>query len=460
VPLADGDPKDRPEQLCLKVVNNLPKCMDLITPEEVIRRIEGYFRGGMCQYLDAARRQSQAAQPPGPVLPSWLLPKAFSEVPYQNPLAPELTPENALERMDAFIGSLNEGRETRGEGRETTMARPSTFDSRLSTRGIVICGGGLKYFPCAWVCISMLRRLGCALPIQLWAVNRAELDADMEKLVAPLGVECIVAADLLERHPLRRLGGWEVKPYTILHSPFREVLLLDADNVPLRNPEFLFDLPEYQAAGAVFWPDRGRLGAAHRVWKYCGLPGRDEPDVESGQLLVDKNKCWRELQLTLWLNGHSDFFYRHVHGDKETFHLAWRKLGRDYAMTPHPVKWLDGTLCQHDFSGARLFQHRSAPKWQVIGGNKSVPGFQREAECLEFLRELRERWDCRSRAGTVLTVPERTPAPQIRCAPAGPPNGRKVITMILYNRPDYTRQVLEALGRCEGNRRLPHPAAH
>src|ERR1700736_334833 len=34
--------------------------------------------------------------------------------------------------------------------------------------GIVIPGGGIKYLPCAWVCIHMLRHLGCVAPIELW----------------------------------------------------------------------------------------------------------------------------------------------------------------------------------------------------------------------------------------------------------------------------------------------------
>ncbi len=46
VPLGDGDEKDRPEALCLDVVGTLPRCMDMITADEVIRRIELYFAGG------------------------------------------------------------------------------------------------------------------------------------------------------------------------------------------------------------------------------------------------------------------------------------------------------------------------------------------------------------------------------------------------------------------------------
>jgi ADP-heptose:LPS heptosyltransferase len=53
VPLGDGDDKDAPDQLCLDVVGRLPRCMDMITADDVIRRIEMYFAGGVVSYQDA-----------------------------------------------------------------------------------------------------------------------------------------------------------------------------------------------------------------------------------------------------------------------------------------------------------------------------------------------------------------------------------------------------------------------
>jgi ADP-heptose:LPS heptosyltransferase len=54
IPLGDGDSKDNPENLCVDVVDHLPRCMDMITAEEVIRRIKLYFDGGVCNYLTSA----------------------------------------------------------------------------------------------------------------------------------------------------------------------------------------------------------------------------------------------------------------------------------------------------------------------------------------------------------------------------------------------------------------------
>lgn len=36
---------------------------------------------------------------------------------------------------------------------------------------------------------------------------------------------------------------------------FDEVLMLDSDNIPVRDPAFLFNSVEFRELGAVFWPD-------------------------------------------------------------------------------------------------------------------------------------------------------------------------------------------------------------
>src|SRR6185436_12156152 len=40
VPLHDGDHRDQPGNLCVDVVSGLPRCMDMISADEVIGRIE------------------------------------------------------------------------------------------------------------------------------------------------------------------------------------------------------------------------------------------------------------------------------------------------------------------------------------------------------------------------------------------------------------------------------------
>jgi ADP-heptose:LPS heptosyltransferase len=69
VPLGDGDEKDDPSQLCINVVGRLPRCMDMITAEDVIRRIEMHFDGGACRYLERRAPVTAGVRPAMETLP-------------------------------------------------------------------------------------------------------------------------------------------------------------------------------------------------------------------------------------------------------------------------------------------------------------------------------------------------------------------------------------------------------
>jgi ADP-heptose:LPS heptosyltransferase len=362
-PLRDGNTRDRKDHLCVDVVNKLPRCLDMIQPAEVIHHMETYFNRKDMKYLSPGQRKAAER---GIV--------ATSKNPYdQQPL----NLHNAGSACERFIQSI------------------PLYPARYQGRGIVICGGGVSYFTNAWVCINMLRSLGCRLPVQVWHLGWKEMDANMEALLAPLGVECINAQTIKKKFPVRILHGWELKPYAILHSSFQEVLLLDADNVPVVNPEFLFDTPQFRDKGAIFWPDYGQCDSskAAPIWRSCGMRQPNEPEFESGQIVVDKKRCWSALNLCMWFNENSDFYYQFLHGDKETFHLAFRKLKRAYALVQQPIHTLEATMCQHDFRRRRIFQHRNMDKWDLFQRNKHVQDFWFEKECRDFLTHLGLVWD-------------------------------------------------------------------
>jgi ADP-heptose:LPS heptosyltransferase len=44
VPLGDGDSKDEPKHLCVDTVNNLPRCMEMISPTQVVDAVESYAK--------------------------------------------------------------------------------------------------------------------------------------------------------------------------------------------------------------------------------------------------------------------------------------------------------------------------------------------------------------------------------------------------------------------------------
>ena len=360
-PLGDGDERDERARLCRVVRDGMARCMAMISAAEVIERLDWYFRGGAFTAL--SRRRLPAA-------------RRGVEATRRNPFDRRtLTLSNAGCACEEYLRSIGD--------------YPGTFRGK----GIVLCAGGTRYFTGAWVCVHMLRRLGCHLPVEFWHIGPKELDPEMRALVAPLGVECVDALRVRRQHPVRILKGWELKAYALLHCGFEEVLMLDADNVPVRNPEDLFEAAPFRERGAVFWPDYGRSDRANPVWRSCGLPSPTGPEFESGQLLVDKRRCWRALKLCHWFNDHSDFYYQYFHGDKDTFHLAFEKTQTPYHLIPTPIHPLPATMCQHDFDGRRLFQHRNADKWDLMLDNWTLPGFEFEEECRQYIRDLRRVWD-------------------------------------------------------------------
>jgi hypothetical protein len=278
-----------------------------------------------------------------------------------------------------------------------------------SGSGIVIVAGGPRFFTNAYVALTVLRRdLGCSLPIQVWHLGPEEMSERMAGLLKPLDVEIVDAHEVRRRHPVRVLGGWSCKPFAAAFSPFQHIILLDADNVPLRDPASLLRLPEYEATGALFWPDISFTAEHDPIWDLCQVPYRHEPEWESGQIALDKHRCWVALRLALHFNEWSDIYYQYMLGDKETFHMAWRHLDQPVSMTSHaPVKLVAPVstptgparpICaleQHDFQGRRLFHHRTGFEWHLFGVNARTGRRDIESRAAEILDDLRERWDGR-----------------------------------------------------------------
>ncbi|TWT91909.1 alpha-mannosyltransferase [Neorhodopirellula pilleata] len=278
---------------------------------------------------------------------------------------------------------------------------PDYPSNSFQGKGIVICAGGPTYFIQAWVNVRLIRHLGCSLPIELWHRDDAEMTPTMRSLLEPYGVVCVNASDVARRVGVARLPGWAIKPFAIIHSAFREVLYLDSDSLPVRDPEYLFSDRSYRRSGSLFWTDRyrGETSAYGTVqpsaWQIMNVPFREEPECESGQLLVDKSKVWRELNLCLYFNQNADVYYHYVYGDKDTFRFAWHRLGRAFntvAFGPSsPPNFR--VLYQLDPTGQVIFQHRARAKWTIEPQNRCIAGFQHEDVCLGFIDELRQTWN-------------------------------------------------------------------
>ena len=89
----------------------------------------------------------------------------------------------------------------RAEFEAAAAVRSEYPKEQFNGKGIVIAAGGEKYFTNAYVCVSMLRKLGCTLPIQIWYLGAAEMTEDMKKLMSHLDVQFVDAHEERKIYP-------------------------------------------------------------------------------------------------------------------------------------------------------------------------------------------------------------------------------------------------------------------
>ncbi|KAL7679982.1 putative alpha-mannosyltransferase, nucleotide-diphospho-sugar transferase [Plasmopara halstedii] len=225
--------------------------------------------------------------------------------------------------------------------------------------------------------VRSLRSLGCTLPVELW-YKRSETDP-MNPLLRDLTSR--YGAYIREiRDP--RAATYYTKTYAVFYSAFDQVLLLDADNFAVRNPTYLFDTSEFQTTGAIFWPDFWHfkktifnIQPTSFVWEVFDLQPVDMFEQESGQVLIDRKKHVKALNVLMYYAFHPHVFerLRLVWGDKDLFRFAWLKTASSFHMIETPpgaagVKLPDQnifcgvTMVQHDPKRGIVFLHRNQQK--------------------------------------------------------------------------------------------------
>src|SRR5690606_8840893 len=242
-------------------------------------------------------------------------------------------------------------------------------ENRYRGRGIVYTAGGVSNITCLLISINVLRKQGCDLPIEVWFLGN-EIPEYIQSEFKGLGV---TFKNFLDFEKIS-FPGFHLKPLCILYSSFEEVLFLDSDNICLKNPTFLFDSDEYKRNGCIFWPDFWKTDITNPIWEIVGSNDFNQQEQESGQILINKSVCWKELGLTIFFNKHSKYYYNLLYGDKDTFKFSWIALGKSYHMVKAYPKicgffenddFYGNTIVQHDLHGNMLFLHRNLIKWDI-----------------------------------------------------------------------------------------------
>ena len=297
-------------------------------------------------------------------------------------------------------------------------------------RGIMIAAGRAGAIINSFVVLHTLRQgTNCTLPVVIAHFGEDEFKKTTKAFFKSLYKD-IEFLDLKEEMypdhhvPLevggnRREFGYKLKVYSIYRAPFREMIFLDSDAVPLQDPSKLFSVKAYKKHSNIFWNDFWKdpvplwqvLHLQNDPW--INFSNADDPsdaflsyedeteikmmweretaarasmkyphEAETGQIVLDRVKYWEVLEWLMFLNTHDSFVYRYSMGDKDTFRVAFELAGLSEEYFPSPfspaLPLVDlgekgeqetdpsvryrclGMLQLHPENGSPFFHHRTA----------------------------------------------------------------------------------------------------
>jgi alpha 1,2-mannosyltransferase len=201
------------------------------------------------------------------------------------------------EKIGSFFNITNEEAQTSREQHEQLVAKlPEYPRGQFKGRGVVMLAGG-KYSEYGATSLGMLREVGSKLPIEIWVKDQTEEIPGWCAELAKEGIACRRLADYMDMGVLKHPYQWKV--FTILYSSFSEILFLDADSMPVRSPDYLFEAHKYKESGAILWPDYWNHSGSPWAPFITGISGephdimQEKKSVESGQLVWNKERHWK-----------------------------------------------------------------------------------------------------------------------------------------------------------------------
>lgn len=288
--LGDGESADAPDELCHNVIEDLPACMDLITADEVIRRLETFFRGGANAYLRpiefAAARRAMARSIEGPRFESTV-----------------------------HLGNFREAL-TRAAADAQTAAVPV-----MNGRGVLLLARTMAEAERALNIAKRMRASGCELSAECWHASRwpKELRTRFNAASVTLCDAAVADDPPLSESELRFLA--------LERTSFREVLVIDPGELATLRCESLFQHALYRSSGALFFDEREN-GARPGAWNLCGMK-RPIRTAAANCFLIDRTRWWHVVQLWRWICERQYFFHGYLDGDGAAAQLAFAMFGHE-----------------------------------------------------------------------------------------------------------------------------------
>lgn len=244
--------------------------------------------------------------------------------------------------------------------REEVLAKKA-HENYGQGRGIVMVAGNADTFKRVSWSVQYMRKQGGNLPVQVYHFSEEALPDDHEtrRELEQLGVQLVEAKG--ETKDAGKTKSYHLKALAVVQCPWREVLYLDSDSIPARDPEYMFDSPSFQRNKIWATYDYWKTSANNAIWPILGIRCRDEWEMEAGQIFVDKKYHLDVFLLTKFMLEHHEWFFYFSDGDKDLFRWAMLALRKRWGV---PGRWvgvaaLPGSTQSGDHCGHTMLQYVS-----------------------------------------------------------------------------------------------------
>ena len=257
-------------------------------------------------------------------------------------------------------------------------------------KGVVICAGS-NHFVSSVILINLLIKKDPNVYIEWYYVGDELIDFQINYLKTVSNINLRNCLDIIPKWfgniPEEHIKGFMIKPFALMVSEIENILLIDGDNMPVFDINTLFENENYIKYGNIFWLDllfsseetnKQMMSQGVEIYEKLGIQSPMDKGfnlAESGQVVVNKIKCWKALCLSYFLNFHYKIFYSLFFGDKDLYYIAFQFTNTEYYQSPyypHGISTEDksfaisNTIIQrHPNDGSYGFIHRTLSKLSI-----------------------------------------------------------------------------------------------
>ncbi|KAL1959346.1 hypothetical protein VTO42DRAFT_2149 [Malbranchea cinnamomea] len=244
------------------------------------------------------------------------------------------------------------------------------------TRGLVTTAGG-PYLPVLTISLRMLRRTGSKLPMEVFLASDEEYEPYICNVVFPkLNAKCIVMDHILKASADDvDIGAYQLKPFAMLFSSFEDILFLDADAFPIRDPSVLFSSDPFVTYRMVTWPDFWGSSTSKLYYQISSqaMPAMTaRASTESGEILMSKPTHRKTLMLSTYYNYYGPSHYYALfsqgaagEGDKETFLAAAAVVSESFYQVSEPIQALGHRSADGGMVGSAMVQYDPTEDYEL-----------------------------------------------------------------------------------------------